>query len=226
MDAPMLLDVRRDTSGATRTRGLRPPITGWGRAVWAGGGLLALGVLASCQCLPKGSAVNAQRCTDPSASSAASCQQNRCDAGGCEPHSGWADCRGGAGCGPNLYIGCIDTWRVRRYALASADKAWRRCHNPGGRGSCHFRDGFDQAFVDLAEGGDGTPPGVPPERYWWCTYRSACGQRFAEEWFAGYEAGVEAARALAFCPDPGILLGPSAGGAGSPPPDYTSGRTP
>lgn len=129
-------------------------------------------------------------------------------------------------CGPNMYVGCVDTWRVRRNARSCADRAWQQCLAPGGRGSCHYREGFTQAFVDLAEGGDGTPPGVPPERYWWCLYRSSSGQRYAEEWFAGYEAGVGAARSLAFCPNPSILLGPSAAGAASPPPDYTTGRVP
>jgi hypothetical protein len=216
-----------------------PPVAGVRaalvRGLWAGGCLLLSCALASCQCLPRGAAqcqtgghgtASCQACGDTTGGCAAGGCAAGCETGGCGMGTGWSCCSGGGTCGPNLYLGCVDNWRVRRHARACADRAWHRGHAPGGRGSCHYREGFTQAFVDLAEGGDGTPPGVPPERYWWCLYRSSCGQRFAEEWFAGYDAGVGTARSLAFCPNPTILLGPSAGGAGSPPPDYTTGRVP
>lgn len=61
--------------------------------------------------------------------------------------------------------------------------------------SCHFREGFTQAYVDMAEGGNGTVPPIPPERYWKSKFRSAPGYARAEEWFAGYRTGAGMAEA-------------------------------
>jgi hypothetical protein len=60
--------------------------------------------------------------------------------------------------------------------------------------SCHFREGFVQAHIDLADGGNGVPPAVPPERYWNRRNRSANGYAKAGEWFEGYQAGVAMAQ--------------------------------
>jgi hypothetical protein len=60
-----------------------------------------------------------------------------------------------------------------------------------------FRQGFVQAYVDIALGADGTLPAVPPERYWKVCQRDPDGYCEADHWFAGYTAGAQ--RALASC---------------------------
>jgi hypothetical protein len=90
----------------------------------------------------------------------------------------------------------MESCRVRRHAKSQARKSmtrlwWQTKSLP----SCDFREGYTQAYVDLAEGGNGEVPAVPPERYWKSKYRSAEGYSRAEDWFAGYRAGVEMAQA-------------------------------
>ena len=57
--------------------------------------------------------------------------------------------------------------------------------------SSDFTAGFVQAYIDLAEGRGPLPPSVPPSRYWSAYYRSCAGQPRVEEWFAGYQIGLE-----------------------------------
>ncbi len=65
---------------------------------------------------------------------------------------------------------------------------------------CSFSDdyvfGFEQAFVDIAQGGWGLTPAVPPRRYWGLCHRTGYGKSEACEWFDGYSAGAERARAV------------------------------
>jgi hypothetical protein len=56
-----------------------------------------------------------------------------------------------------------------------------------------FRQGFIQAYVDIALGGDGALPPVPPERYWRTCERDPEGYCEANQWFAGYSAGAQRA---------------------------------
>lgn len=61
--------------------------------------------------------------------------------------------------------------------------------------SCDYRDGFTQAYIDIAHGKTGALPPVPPQRYWSVCFRSPCGDSRAADWYAGYRNGVESARA-------------------------------
>lgn len=56
-----------------------------------------------------------------------------------------------------------------------------------------FRDGFEQAYEDIADGQSGAVPAIPPEKYWTAYYRSAEGKRHAQLWFEGYRAGSASA---------------------------------
>lgn len=67
----------------------------------------------------------------------------------------------------------------------------RQCRHPL---SADFAAGFVQAYVDLAEGRGPLPPNRPPSRYWTAYYRSCVGQPRVEEWFAGYNVGLEDGR--------------------------------
>lgn len=62
--------------------------------------------------------------------------------------------------------------------------------------SSDFVYGYEQAFIDVAQGGWGMTPAVPPRRYWGICYRTAAGKQLACDWLAGYSAGAERARAV------------------------------
>lgn len=59
------------------------------------------------------------------------------------------------------------------------------------RKSPDFTSGFVQAYQDVALGKRPVVPAVPPSRYWHAYYRSCAGAPAVEDWFAGYEAGLE-----------------------------------
>ena len=56
-----------------------------------------------------------------------------------------------------------------------------------------FRCGYQQAYIDVALGSNGEIPYIPPKKYWRASERSAEGRGKAQEWFAGYQAGAQAA---------------------------------
>ena len=60
--------------------------------------------------------------------------------------------------------------------------------------SNHFRDGFCAGYMDVAGGGDGYVPALPPQEYRGYEYQSAEGAKCVNTWFEGYPAGVLAAR--------------------------------
>lgn len=61
----------------------------------------------------------------------------------------------------------------------------------GGPISHHFKMGFIQAYEDLAMNRRPSPPVIPSDKYWNAYYRSCAGQPDVDEWFAGYDAGLE-----------------------------------
>lgn len=103
---------------------------------------------------------------------------------------------GGAACGPIVCVECchfirrLDDLHTEIAAKRCACEALARC----GPVNCDYRHGFTQAYVDLALGGTGTPPPVPPERYWSVCFRTQCGQDRAADWYAGYRDGVASVR--------------------------------
>lgn len=57
----------------------------------------------------------------------------------------------------------------------------------------HFAAGFRAGYADVAMGGTGCPPPLPPRRYWGWRYQNAEGQKCVASWFDGYPAGARAA---------------------------------
>lgn len=58
-----------------------------------------------------------------------------------------------------------------------------------------YRDGFVVGFADYVyAGGDGSPPPVPPRRYWCVEERTPEGASRIQSWFAGYRHGAGVAR--------------------------------
>lgn len=57
----------------------------------------------------------------------------------------------------------------------------------------HFGAGFRAGYADVAMGGTGCPPPLPPRSYWGWRYQNCEGQQCVASWFDGYPAGARAA---------------------------------
>ncbi len=117
-----------------------------------------------------------------------------------------APCGQGGGCGlgrrcsdctpPRVpgckYNSCVDEFVVYRTGKSCGHRALaryrRQCDCPI---SADFSAGFVQSHVDLASGRGPLPPSLPPSRYWSAYYRSCAGRPRVEDWYAGYDAGLE-----------------------------------
>ena len=83
--------------------------------------------------------------------------------------------------------------RQRRMARAAYVTSPGACN--GMPHSVDYAKGFEEGYYDVASGGDGCPPALPPEKYWWATYNSPVGQEHVKAWFQGFRDGAAAARA-------------------------------
>lgn len=97
-------------------------------------------------------------------------------------------------CGPNRYNARHDCHVACTCAKQRAERALKRYRKQSGyRPSCHFVCGFEQAYIDIADGGTGALPPLPPARYWHTCYRTEAGYARADEWFEGYRVGASLA---------------------------------
>jgi len=76
-----------------------------------------------------------------------------------------------------------------------AKQAWKSrcsefCDEPNVR---DFSVGFCAGYCDVAAGGDGCPPPLPPRKYWKSRYENIEGQGRVAAWFAGYPHGARVA---------------------------------
>jgi hypothetical protein len=93
--------------------------------------------------------------------------------------------------GSGRYCPPWDDFCVKETAHRHASKSFAQyCQQAGQSFSVDFRDGFKQAYCDLACGGNGVTPAIPPPRYWNARYRTASGHARAQQWFEGYAAGT------------------------------------
>lgn len=53
-----------------------------------------------------------------------------------------------------------------------------------------FGRGFRKGYFDVANGGTGCPPIIPPQRYWSVKYASPRGHQRTHAWFEGYRYGA------------------------------------
>ena len=101
-------------------------------------------------------------------------------------------------------IGCSSPVRrlgiVDELAIAYRDRVWAqraynlRFANCNREFEDHFKNGFCEGYSDVCNGGDGYTPALPPEEYRGFEYQCAEGSKCVDSWFAGYPAGVAAAR--------------------------------
>jgi len=85
--------------------------------------------------------------------------------------------------------GVVARYRCRRLAVS----AWQRFRqsSPVAAYSEHYASGFKKGFTEYVyAGGPGTPPPIPPRRYWNDRFQTPQGHREVNDWYAGYRSGV------------------------------------
>jgi hypothetical protein len=86
----------------------------------------------------------------------------------------------------------------RNHARAVAALSAYQCQNAG----CYSDDfvwGFKRGYADyLDNGGTGQPPPLPPRHYWKLKYQTPEGYHAIQEWFSGFQQGVEVAKASGY----------------------------
>jgi hypothetical protein len=87
-----------------------------------------------------------------------------------------------------------------------------------------FGEGFRAGYVNIASGGDGCPPALPPRRYWNYGFQTAEGQSKVAAWFAGFPEGVRAAKEDGVGLYRDIQVSGSVTAMGSP--EYLNGQDP
>jgi hypothetical protein len=90
---------------------------------------------------------------------------------------------------------CIDEFMVSYRNRAWSAKSWhankhRFCDQQHNR---EFEAGYRAGYENVASGGDGCTPSLPPRQYWGWRYQSPEGQAKVGAWFAGFPHGAAAA---------------------------------
>jgi len=82
-------------------------------------------------------------------------------------------------------------WRNRVWSR----QAWhaRKAQFVGHQELGAFGEGFRDGYRDVASGGNGCPPPVPPRKYWSWRYQTAEGQCKVAAWYEGFPYGAQAA---------------------------------
>jgi hypothetical protein len=82
--------------------------------------------------------------------------------------------------------------RLRRMARSAYVASPGACN--GVHHSVDYAKGFEEGYYDVASGGDGCPPPLPPKKYWSATYASPVGREHIEAWFQGFRDGAATAK--------------------------------
>lgn len=119
------------------------------------------------------------------------------------------------------YMPKVDEYVTKKTAVGCANDDLKELGKSCGKTSKDFETGFRQAYVDLSLGRPARAPAVPPREYWTAYYRSCAGAPAVDDWFAGYQAGLEwglrggvsrfnriAHLAPGGCPTPSLPAGP------------------
>jgi len=119
---------------------------------------------------------------------------------GCASWSNWNrnvaecpcdDCLPPAVAGKYWYFGHLDNLLVKCTAHRCASRDLKQFTCDGEKMNRDFRDGYTQAYIDLAVGRPACVPAVPPKKYWYAWHRSCAGRDAVEQWYAGYRDGLD-----------------------------------
>lgn len=94
------------------------------------------------------------------------------------------------------YIESLDQCQSKFHAWHEARTAWseysHHCDEEVPHRS-HFKLGFLDGFSDVATGGNGCLPSIPPQKYWKYCYETAEGRLKINAYFQGFSTGVQMA---------------------------------
>jgi hypothetical protein len=110
--------------------------------------------------------------------------QYDCDNGDC------SDCLPPRVAGKYFYHRHLDKFLT----VSTAQKCARRdlkMFDDCGDLSRDFRDGYQQAYIDLALARPACVPAVPPKKYWHAWHRSCAGRDAVDQWYDGYRNGLD-----------------------------------
>jgi|GEM_PF-1629043 len=113
------------------------------------------------------------------------CDGQLCDSGACE------DCLPPKVVGKVFYHKHVDKIVTKGTAKKCANRDLKEFDEVGGELTKDFRDGYQQAYVDLALGRPACVPAVPPQKYWHAWHRSCAGREAVDQWYAGYRNGLD-----------------------------------
>lgn len=181
----MIADIKSVITPSTRCAKFRPRMHNFtGISILTAGLTGALTVFAS-GCASTGGPGNAP----PTAGCSQPAPERSCGGCGC-----CEECRADRSCCGKDYVRSLDEKHVERAARKCAEDAFERLEDSSRREySSDFEDGFEQAYVDIADGHPPALPAIPPEKYWMGHFRSCEGKAEAHQWFAGYQAGINSA---------------------------------
>ena len=95
--------------------------------------------------------------------------------------------------------GCGHLAESRQVAVnrERASQAWKFApeRRAGSPISDDYADGWKEGYFDVANGGSGQVPVVPPRQYWRPKFQNNEGQQQISDWFAGFRTGAGAALA-------------------------------
>ncbi len=113
-----------------------------------------------------------------------SCDTQFCDNGEC------SDCLPPKVAGAYFYHEHID-WLITKGTAQKCAKRDLKFFGDSGDLTKDFRDGYTQAYIDLALGRPACVPAMPPKKYWHAWHRSCGGRDAVEQWYAGYRNGLD-----------------------------------
>ncbi|MEW4526451.1 hypothetical protein [Maioricimonas sp. JC845] len=152
-------------------------------------------------------------CAPGASGGSAACGHNECGHEDCGPHCCLTS---------SHYHSFWDRLITSMSAQHRAGRAFGEYVAACGQQPSHdFHTGFVDGYVDVAQGGSGMVPPIPPEQYWGAPARTPTGHQRAQEWFAGYATGAQSALSsscAAYNRVPHRHVGPPAYGPAAGPP--------
>lgn len=85
----------------------------------------------------------------------------------------------------------VTGWRDHVWAKRAYNR--RVANLPVGRFESVFREGFIDGYHNVAQGGNGCQPAMPPRKFWSWKYQTAEGQCKVQAWYQGWSYGAKAA---------------------------------
>lgn len=85
----------------------------------------------------------------------------------------------------------IDNFLTTLTAQQCAHRDLKEVKQECGPVGTDYKDGYTQAYIDLAAGRPACVPAVPPPKYWHAWHRSCAGREAVDDWYAGYRNGLD-----------------------------------